>query len=108
MILFCSRPEAEVESILSDGFTDDPRDPVTLRQGVLLTDIPPDRIHGRSLLVVELLLPESAIARKAEAEYDGKGHREFVVPARIIEKHGKVRRGTDADYPADEWSDDHA
>jgi hypothetical protein len=70
---------------------------------VWVSDVPLDcndfgNTAASVLLQIDLALSESALTEFEWVEY-GKGHREWLVPAQLLNSHAKVRVIDEADAP---------
>jgi hypothetical protein len=93
MKLYHRTNAANAEAILRDGFRDSVGTYLTDQEwtGVWVSDRPFDEgAEESTLLQIELALPEDAIADYEWIE-DGKGYREWLVPARLLNEHANVR-----------------
>ena len=101
MKLYHNTTDNAVDAILTTGFRD--------TTGKYLTEIewsgvwfsnyplgPGEGCKGNKLLVVELPISDSELS-KYEWVDDASPYREFLIPAGIINYHGKVWRATEAD-----------
>jgi len=94
-ILFHRTTSANAKAILAGGFKDGTGSYLTDRQwkGVWLSNVPLDCNEGAvgdTLLEVTLDLAEADLADYEWIE-EGKGYREWLVPARLINSRMKVR-----------------
>jgi len=92
--LYHRTDRASAEVILREGFHDNTDYYLTaqLHTGVWLSNVPLDEndgAHGDFLLRVSLDISESELARYEWIE-EGKGHREFLIPAKLVNGHSKV------------------
>jgi hypothetical protein len=92
--IFYHRTDA-AEAILHDGFRDAEGSymcvGITLR-GVFVSNVPLDCNEGaRGDQLLEVSLPASVDISDYELIEEGKGHREWCVPAEIINRYGTVR-----------------
>jgi len=82
-------------AILSSGFKDGTGNYLTTNEysGVWLSNVPLDAnegAFGETLLLVELDMPEGELSQFEWIE-EGKGYREWLIPAALINDKGKVR-----------------
>jgi hypothetical protein len=92
--LYHRTDRAAAEVILRKGFRDNTNYYMTahLHTGVWLSNVPLDEnegAHGDYLLRVSLDISESELARYEWIE-EGKGYREFLIPAELVNGHCKV------------------
>jgi len=85
--------EAAAEAILRDGFRDGRGTYMTgqVFEGVWISNIPLDAnegAHGPVLLAITIPI---VLVRDYEWVEEGKGYREFLVPARTLNAYGRVR-----------------
>lgn len=89
-----TKPEVAA-SILAGGFEDGVGHYLAsgpLHRGVWLSNVPLDcdeGAHGAMLLTVKIA---PRYLKRYEWVEEGKPYREFLVPARIINRHGRIRR----------------
>jgi hypothetical protein len=93
--LFHRTYSQDADSILQSGFKDGTGNYMTAHKysGVWLSKVPLDANEGAfgdTLLEVELELSEEAL-RQFEWFEEGKGFREFLIPAALINAKAKVR-----------------
>lgn len=94
MLLYHRTTHDAAQSILREGFRNHADSYMTDREwrGVWLSDAPldpNDGAWGDTLLAVDLSLPDEAIADYEWIE-EGKGYREWLVPAELINANSKV------------------
>ena len=85
----------DASAILASGFEDGTDSYMTANEysGVWLSNIPLDANEGAfgdTLLLVELDMPEGELTQFEWIE-QGKGYREWLIPAALINAKGKVR-----------------
>lgn len=107
-----TRAEA-VDAILRDGFRDSDQwlgSSDSDLEGVFLSDIPvtcQDGAKGEALIEVMFDIPEHEISSQFEFIGEGQLFREFLVPARFISEHAKLRLLIDEEVEELEcWADD--
>lgn len=88
-------------AILRSGFRDATHYYLTLtpHTGVWLSDVPlnvNDGVNGDALLVVEI---DGRKVSKFEWVEEAKPYREFLVPAKVLNTYGSVRRARPAEDP---------
>lgn len=98
LVCHCTTREA-AEAILVDGFRDGTGSYMTDRtwSGVWLSDVPLDANEGAggdALLAVELDLPAAELGGYEWPE-EGKPYREFLVPAAVVNRVGRIRDATE-------------
>lgn len=105
MIFYHRTTAANAARILSDGFRDRTAKYMTGVEltGVFLSDIPLGVNEGATVahdtvLQVTLDIPESDLAERELVE-EGKGYREWVVPAEIVNQYGVVLIVGEDDVP---------
>lgn len=94
MNLYHRTSRANAEAILREGFRDNTDYYLTrrLHTGVWFSNLPLDENEGAcgdTLMCVSLDLSESKLARYEWVE-DGKGNREWLIPARVVNLHGRA------------------
>jgi hypothetical protein len=99
MILFHSTTEDAAASILREGFNDVTGTYMTglWLTGVWVSNVPLDvneGAKGNVLLRIALALPAVALS-DFEVVEEGKGYREWVIPATLLNEHGSVKRVKD-------------
>jgi hypothetical protein len=99
MILFHSTTEDAAASILREGFEDATGTYMMSLwlTGVWVSDVPLDvneGAKGNVLLRITLALPDAALS-DFEVVEEGKGYREWVIPAALLNEHGRVKRMKD-------------
>jgi hypothetical protein len=95
MKLFHRAYAKDADRILRSGFKDGTGNYMTEHQhsGVWLSDVPLDANEGAfgdTLLAVELNLSEEEL-RKFEWVEEGKGYREWLIPAALINANASIR-----------------
>ncbi len=98
--LFHGTSKAAAEQIRAHGFRDATGTYMTSRKvtGTWLSDRPLDESEGacsQAYFEVEI---EGSLVEPYEWIEEGKPYREFLVPARIINNHGKINRREDSDW----------
>jgi hypothetical protein len=94
VILYHRTNRESAESILYDGFKDGVGTYLTDRvwRGVWLSNIPLDEnegARGEVLLAVHLQIPARELREQYEWKEQGKGYREFLIPAEVLNRHVK-------------------
>jgi hypothetical protein len=94
-IFYHRTTDASAKKILRKGFRDAVGTYGTgqMHQGVWLSNIPLDCSNGaKGDFLLQIELPEQVVAELADYEWieDGKGYREWLVPAQLINNHAKI------------------
>ena len=97
MRLYHRTTQDAADNIIAVGFKDKCGTYLTDREwkGVWLSDVPLDINDGPSgdvLLEINLDMPDHDLSEKYEWIEDGKTEREFLVPAKLINEKGRIRR----------------